>query len=325
MNNEKRVGIIALAVAMFIVTVISAQVTGQKSSFYYWVWVMVGYYGYKGNLSSIKTLMYFLMWFNFIVACGLVLFLNNYDKWELIISVGVMMIPKFLLYGYCKEQLEQNSIKENNSKYDSLVQSNSFEKENSIPSSNTSFTGRIAVKNNVLEDKKNTVLLKGKVEMEKNDEEFWERALNEYEGSDRKKGLWAKLFAEHNGDDQKIKIQYLKIRVEQLTQESSLISNKKLETLPEDNFNLEAESSKAKHPQEYKNIEDYIISGIYLTKPFMDNEYYLYPNGQAAVKWNDELRVYSDEFYVQSALKVYVRSGILPVVGFVRKIEIQGK
>lgn len=57
----------------------------------------------------------------------------------------------------------------------------------------------------------------------------------------------------------------------------------------------------------------------------MNNEYYLYPNGQAAVKWIDELRVYSDEFYVQSALKVYERSGILPVVGFVRKMEIQSK
>lgn len=34
-----------------------------------------------------------------------------------------------------------------------------------------------------------------------NDHEVQERVLNEYEGADRKKGLWAKLFVELDCDE----------------------------------------------------------------------------------------------------------------------------
>jgi len=40
---ERRWGIVALAVAMLFVTMINAGINGNKASFYYWVWMMVGW------------------------------------------------------------------------------------------------------------------------------------------------------------------------------------------------------------------------------------------------------------------------------------------
>lgn len=336
MKNERNYWIVALALLMLFVTMISAQMTGTQNGFYYFVWMMVGYYGFKGNYVSLKQWMAIIIGLNVFGLCVLffvddkdLLFISSGGKWDLVAGVVIMLIPKVVLFYFSQAKIE--SYEDNERNLDSQMK-NSTSKDfstnslqESLAQKNVNFS-----KEKVQTLKKDEVkkyqpeqMVKG-VGME-NDHEVWERVLNEYEGADRKKGLWAKLFVELDGDEKKIQIQYLKSRVEQLTQESTLAASGKLEILPEHDFNMEVESSKAKHPHDSKNIEDYIISGIYITKPFMHNEYYLYPNGQAAVKWIDELRVYSDEFHVQSALKVYERSGILPVVGFVRKIKIQEK
>jgi len=44
------------------------------------------------------------------------------------------------------------------------------------------------------------------------DEENWEQALNEFEGKDRRLGVWAKCFAQSEGDEVRAKAEYLKIR-----------------------------------------------------------------------------------------------------------------
>ncbi len=40
----------------------------------------------------------------------------------------------------------------------------------------------------------------------------WEFALEEYEGEQRNNGLWAKIYAEHSGNENATKAQYLKLR-----------------------------------------------------------------------------------------------------------------
>jgi hypothetical protein len=47
----------------------------------------------------------------------------------------------------------------------------------------------------------------------------WELALDEYNGSKRNNGLWAKIFAENNGDENSTKAQYLKIRASAISQQ----------------------------------------------------------------------------------------------------------
>ena len=336
MKNERNYWIVASAVVMFVVTTISAQMTGTQNGFYYFVWMMVGYYGFKGNYDSIKQWMVIIIGLNIFGLCVLffvddkdLLFISSGGKWDLVAGVVTMLIPKVVLFYFCKAKIESYKNDERNLATQMKKSTTKDFSKNSLQEpllqKNVNFPiekVQILKKDEVIKYQPEQ-LVKG-VGME-NDEEVWERVLNEYEGTGRKKGLWAKLFVELDGDEKKIQIQYLKIRVEQLAQQSSLATGEKLEISPGNDFNMEVESSKAKQPHESKNIEDYIIIGVYLTKKFMNKEYYLYPNGQAAVKWIDELRVYSDEFYAQSALKVYERTGVLPVVGFVRKIKIQGK
>lgn len=338
MKTERNYWIVALALLMFFVAMISAQMTGMQNGFYYFVWVVVGYYGFKSNYELIKTWMGIAIIINLVGL--LVIFVINEDgvsyissggKLELALGVVVMLIPKLILYYYSKVKIESNYNGEQDIGNEVIIKNptaNDFSKKSLhdplaqkkliFPIEQT----QLLHKNEIITHQPDSII-KG-VDME-NDHEVWERILNEYEGADRKKGLWAKLFVELDGDERKIKIQYLKIRVEQLMQESSLVPNKKLEISSDHVFNMEVEASKAKISHQSKNVEDYITAGIFLEKKFMDHEYYLYPNGQAAIIWADELRLYSEEFYVQSALKVYVRSGVLPIVGFARNIKINSK
>lgn len=70
-------------------------------------------------------------------------------------------------------------------------------------------------KENKLEDSKNNFDIKSQ---SKTDDIFWEMAITEYE-ENRRKGLYARLFTEHNGDENKIKSQYIKIRKEEIAAE----------------------------------------------------------------------------------------------------------
>lgn len=49
------------------------------------------------------------------------------------------------------------------------------------------------------------------------EEDFWATAMSEVETGQRRPGVWAKAFAECDGDETKAKVAYLKARVEQLT------------------------------------------------------------------------------------------------------------
>jgi len=48
------------------------------------------------------------------------------------------------------------------------------------------------------------------------DDALWEAAMSEYDGPERQKGLYARLFAQEDGDESRVKAQYLKARVDQL-------------------------------------------------------------------------------------------------------------
>jgi hypothetical protein len=52
------------------------------------------------------------------------------------------------------------------------------------------------------------------------EEESWAAALSEYESGNRRDGLYAKLYANFEGDESKIKATYLRTRVVEMTQEA---------------------------------------------------------------------------------------------------------
>jgi len=51
-------------------------------------------------------------------------------------------------------------------------------------------------------------------------EDLWEQASKEFNSTLRKEGMWAKCFAEADGDENKAKASYLKIRAQQLSDET---------------------------------------------------------------------------------------------------------
>lgn len=57
-------------------------------------------------------------------------------------------------------------------------------------------------------------------------EEFWATAMLEVEGQHRRPGVWAKVFAETNGDEAKAKAAYLKVRVQQLIDASDELTKR---------------------------------------------------------------------------------------------------
>ena len=61
------------------------------------------------------------------------------------------------------------------------------------------------------------------------DENLWEQALNEYDGSARKQGLWARLFSEAQGNEAITKANYLRIRVDEM-QQSITLEKERIET-----------------------------------------------------------------------------------------------
>lgn len=55
-------------------------------------------------------------------------------------------------------------------------------------------------------------------------ENYYEKAIEEFESRKRKRGLFAKLYSEHNGNEGLVKAEYLKIRAEQFKKEDAFSS-----------------------------------------------------------------------------------------------------
>ena len=56
------------------------------------------------------------------------------------------------------------------------------------------------------------------------EEDFWATAMAEVEAGQRRPGVWAKAFAENDGDETKAKVSYLKVRVQQLMDAASALA-----------------------------------------------------------------------------------------------------
>ena len=58
------------------------------------------------------------------------------------------------------------------------------------------------------------------------DDDLYAIAWKEVENNDQDKGLWARLYAEHSGNDELLKTAYLKLRVEELSKQREIEKNK---------------------------------------------------------------------------------------------------
>ena len=138
---------------------------------------------------------------------------------------------------------------------------------------------------------------------------MWERAIEEYDSSARKKGIYAKLYAQRNGDESTIKADYIKERYEQLKAEEAEKNYAKIKSEMEYNKNLSAEES--------------IKTGRYTQKRVKGIECLLFANGEAAIKINEsKYRLYEDDTSLEKSLQWFDSCGMYLSTGLIKIIEV---
>jgi hypothetical protein len=189
-------------------------------------------------------------------------------------------------------------------KNESIKQSkDTFEKEQSlVPIANNSTTPKIQTQPSIA-----------------NENDLWEMALNEFEGDERKKGLWAKLYAENDGDESKIKVMYLKTRVKELKDEAELKFELQRAAEIKDQEKLrevEFEKLKKLTVQECIEIDAFEIIN------HKGREYFKFPNGKTSLKRYNEIWVYENSEAIEKVLDNYAKTEIYSRDGFLEAIRI---
>lgn len=338
---QRRWGIVALAVAMFFVTMINAGINGNKTSFYYWVWAMVGWYGYKGNLEQIRVLMKYLIWLNLGVLLLVFLFFEEQtvgyatrggDKQSMAFGVLIMLVPKIFVYMYCDKEVKESNAKKDVEQINKVESNKTTKKEENIYIKSMSEEGRKKFQNQSyvapkriesMEDayQRLSTKIESKIELNVatsalkvtnpiNEDLCWEEALNEFDSEKRNKGMWARLYVENNGEEEKIKISYIKIRAEQLISEAK---QKQVDSVREEKMEIERYSE--------KTIEEMLAEKMYYENAINGITYVVFKNGMAGIKQNDGYIVYQAEDNVKTVLKQLQNSNLYSLNGFVKRIR----
>ena len=319
---KRRWGIMSLAVIMFLVTLINTNINGAKTSVYYYVWIMVGYYAYKDRLPDIKTLMKYVIIIN-IAAMGLIAIFMDGDninyvsksgKSELIFGVFVMLVPKIFLYLYCNKQLNEstenqtNKIqKDLNATTQSATLSNTNKPSNEIKME-VAFQSTLPTRNISAIELNFTIANQSAPKLSIDSDAIWEEIYKEFESGERNLGLWARLFAQHEGNETKAKAEYLKIRFDS-----------KLEELERAASNLK-DAAKVFARKDYveKTEETCIKDNVFDLYTSLGYEIYVFPNGNAAYKRFKIYKVYDSKDAAINAIKIYLRTEVVGRTGFIR-------
>jgi hypothetical protein len=144
----------------------------------------------------------------------------------------------------------------------------------------------------------------------KNDELLWEIAIEEFDSGARKKGLYAKIYAQKNGDESSIKAAYINERFAQLKEEET----------EKNNTNKIKELNDGKN----KNAEELIQAKRYTLKKVRGIDCLLFENGQSAIKVNEsKYRLYEDDASLEKSIKYYTGSSMYLTTGLLRIIDME--
>lgn len=241
-----RFGIMSVAILMAFLSLL----TGAKGSPYTVFWIYTAYLSYKGDIKTLKPYLIVLIWINAIIMLGVLLFVDLRTlQWvmpdaeshlafllatgiPLAIKVAVLIRINSLI---AAERVDMQAITEKSVSYDfsrknrrpsEAITSKKIEGTedgcNKIPLQRqekidaTSFND--AQKSTVFAET-NSKTNEPKPIINQPSITDWELAFDEYNGSKRNNGLWAKIFAENNGNENSTKAQYLKIRAAEISRQ----------------------------------------------------------------------------------------------------------
>lgn len=144
----------------------------------------------------------------------------------------------------------------------------------------------------------------------KSDDSLWAEALEEFESKSRIKGLYAKLYTQHDGNEQRIKSQYIKERFEQLKKQQKEIQ-------------AEEDESKVQRAQQKQKLaleNNYKNKKIKSIKLIGKTEFYTFEDGNVAFKVNEnEYSLYANFKSAENAINYSNSYGSL---GFIELIKI---
>jgi hypothetical protein len=135
---------------------------------------------------------------------------------------------------------------------------------------------------------------------EVNEDDIWASALQSYEKK-REPGLYARLYTEHGGNEQRIKSDYLSIKFKQLKAEK--IKNLK-EIRDAEREQAETTLKKRRVSEQTKRIEA-VATGLYDAKTVWENEYWVLFDGTVAVPGVNRILVFASEELAINSIDYY--------------------
>lgn len=198
---------------MIFSVLILGSATGTKSSgFGMWVWGYTVWLMYKRRNSDLVSLYKVLLGFDlFACVVGVCVYLFSdssiftvigYSYVGFITLLGCVTLLTYGMYTFFKSQIEPDSdVVKNNVNRNLHI---NFTNNGNLTSSGSTTSKDLPIPNT------ETLVA---------DDKFWEIASQELKSNNINEALWARLFSETDGDDNKTKARYLKNRVDELKAE----------------------------------------------------------------------------------------------------------
>lgn len=273
--------------AFAILMMLLALLGGSKSGIGVLLWGYVAWLMHKRKNQVLITVFKTLLWFEVVVGgVGfLVLFFNVDDGSAIFAYAAIIMLIiaiSFAMIQFFKKQLglmgelRATTLSSNNS--------SSFHQK--------------------LENQEQSVF---------SSDEVWESALKELDSNKRNEGLWAKCFAECNGDEGKARAMYLKEAVGRLNSKASIseplrVSNVTIVRKPNavlglDIFTIETEAKISDVDYSQFSMATLLRSGMFERKKFKDRTLFYLHNGNVACVSGQLIKVFDTDSFAKKAIE----------------------
>jgi hypothetical protein len=150
-----------------------------------------------------------------------------------------------------------------------------------------------------------------------NSELVWEDISKEFNSSIRKEGLWTKCFVESNGDENKAKLQYLKIRFDEeskkpifqekqesskgITSTSAPVASSKM-ALQQDIFTINAQPKVDSVDYNQYAASSLLSKGMFVKKQYKDRTLFYLHNGNVASISGQLVKVFDSDVFLKKAI-----------------------